>query len=60
MNINEISQAIILSKMGLDAQSVSFKTNALGDIKLSGDEMLSYYKVPFAVFCNKSYLILSR
>ena len=32
----------------------------MGETKLVGEEMLGYYKAPFAVYCNKSYFILLR
>ena len=59
-NISEITQAIILSKMSIDAQTVSFKARALGDKKLLAEEMLPYFKAPFAIYGSKSYLIQIR
>jgi len=34
--------------------------NALGEKKLLNEEMLPYFKVPFAINCCKSYFILVR
>ena len=59
-NVCEISQAIILSKMSTDAQSASYKVNNLGDKKLLAEEMLPYFKTPYAIQCSKSYLVLVR
>ena len=59
-NISEISQAIIFSKMSTDAQAMSFKVKNLGDKKLLAEEMLPYFKSPFAVYGSKSYFIQIR
>ena len=59
-NITEVSQAIILSKMGVEALSASFKVKSLGDKKLLKEEMLPYFKSAFAISCCKSYFILIR
>ena len=59
-DIEDICNAIVLSKMSLDAQSMSYKVNKLDDKNLIGEEMLEYYKAPYAVYCNKSYFILIR
>ena len=59
-NICEISQAIIFSKMSTDAQTASFKVKTLGDKKLLAEEMLPYFKAPYAIYGAKSYLIQLR
>lgn len=59
-NITEVSQAIILSKMGVEAMSASYKVKSLGDKKLLNDEMLPYFKSAFSISCCKSYFILIR
>ena len=55
-----ITQGIIFSKMGFNAQEASHKVNELGETKLIGEEMLKFYKSPFAVNCNKNYFIALR
>ena len=51
---------MILSKMGVDALSASYKVKSMGDKKLLGEEMLPYFKYAFSVSCCKSYFILIR
>lgn len=46
--------------MGKSAQSVSYKARALGEKKLLNEEMLPYFKFPYAVQCTKSNMILVR
>ena len=46
--------------MSTDAQTASYKVKVLGDKKLLGDEMLPYFKAPYAIYGSKSYLILIR
>ena len=59
-NINDVCLSIVLSKMSTEAQQASFKACALGDKKLLGEEMLPYFKAPFAIYGSKSYFILIR
>lgn len=59
-NINDVCLSIVLSKMSTEAQSASFKATALGDKKLLGEEMLPYFKAPFAIYGSKSYFTLMR
>jgi hypothetical protein len=46
--------------MGCEAMSASFKVKSMGDKKLLNEEMLPYFKSPFAISCCKSYFILIR
>ena len=55
--MHEICQAVILSKMNTDAQSATYKVKSLGEKKLIGEEMLPFFKAPFAVYGSKSYLV---
>lgn len=48
-NLHDVCLSIVLSKMGTEAQTASFKTRALGDKKLLAEEMLPYFKGPFAI-----------
>ena len=59
-DICEVSQAMILSKMGVESLTASHKVKSLGDKKLLNDEMLPFFKRPFAVSCCKSNFILIR
>ena len=59
-DVVEMCSAIVLSKMGLHAQEMSYRVKELGEKRLVGEEMLEYYKPPFAVYLNKSYFILIR
>ena len=59
-NIEDITQALILSKMGVEAQTMDYKVTALGEEELEGEEVLAYYKAPFAVSCRLSYMVSLR
>ena len=51
---------MILSKMGVEALSASYKVKSMGDKKLLAEEMLPFFKSAFSVSCCKSYFILIR
>ena len=59
-NLHLVCESLILSTMGKGAQSVSYKARALGEKKLLNEEMLPYFKFPYAVQCTKSNMILVR
>ena len=46
--------------MSTDAQTASYKVKALGDKKLLAEEMLPYFKSPYAIYGSKSFLVLIR
>ena len=43
--------------MSTDAQAISFKIENLGEKELVDEEMLPYYKSPFAINLSKSYFV---
>ncbi len=52
--------SIVLSKLGVEAQTALFKIQKLAERQLVGSEMLSYFKTSYSVYCTSSYLVLLR
>ena len=52
--------AVILSKMGVEAQTALFKVKNLGSKQLVAEDMLPFFKRSYSVYCSRSYLILLR
>jgi len=52
--------AIVLSKLGVEAQTALFKLQKLGERQLVGEEMLPFFKTSYSVYCTSSYLVLIR
>ena len=54
-NVSEICQGIILTKMSVDAQEAVAKIDKLGNKKVVEENMLPFFKVPYAVYPTKSF-----
>lgn len=54
------ARAVILSIMGVEARTAEYKLNKKGTKKLENDEILEFFKVPFAVALREDFFITLR
>ena len=56
--IHDVTMAVIMCQMGVEASKILEKTGSLGSKVITGDAVMDFYKSPFCVYLSKDMFVL--